>query len=211
MRRLTFLAAGLALACGSDGTGGATAPPPPPPPVLHTDTVAATPALTGYVLAYTSIGVGGGAHRSWFGAVNPMVGDNDAETLGSTMRGVIGFRLPTLPAGDTFRTAMLTMVQCQMNGTPFDSLGSVVADHLAPTAAPDSATYDTAAVATTVATITNGPLTNVALTTSVAADYAAGDTTSIFRLRFTPRESDGDDIDDNVAYCSPTLVIISSP
>ncbi|HWZ59882.1 MAG TPA: hypothetical protein VNW46_12985 [Gemmatimonadaceae bacterium] len=200
-RLVPFIACTLgaaALACGT------TAP-------VQRTTVAATPALTGYVLAYSATN---GAFRTWFGNADPIVGDNDVNVFGETMRGVIAFALPPLPAGTTLRGATLDIAQCQVSGAPFATLGVIVADHLVPTLAPDSATYDTTAIALAVATVatdsTPAPA-QVLLTPSVAADYAAGNTTSMFRLRFSQRDGNGDQVADQVEFCPPTLVLTSSP
>jgi hypothetical protein len=200
VRRLAIVLAAVAVACATDSAG---------PSPVHTDTVYANPALTGYVLAYTATD---GPHRSWFATLNPTVGDNDFDVYGETLRGVVAFTLPALPPGVTLRGATLTIAQCQVTGTPFDSLGSLVVDHLVPTMAPDSATYDTTALAAAVATIPNASSAQVSLLASVAADYAVGDTTtSMYRLRFSRRDGDNDQVSDNVVFCPPALTITSSP
>jgi len=197
MRRLPILMAGALvapmLACSS-------AP-------LTIATVPASPSLTGYVLAYTATN---GSFRTWFGNQSPTVGDNNTNVFGESMRAVITFALPAPPTNATLRSATLAIAQCQTTGAPFASLGDVVADHLVPTSAPDSATYDTTAMATAVATIAadSSLLTaKVALTSSVAADYAAGNTTSMYRLRFSTRDNNGGEVTDDVVFCPPTLTL----
>ena len=155
------LAAGLA--CSSSTKNSPSAP-------VSTYTVAADSTLTGYVLAYTSTA---GAFRTWFGTQYPIVGDNDGFVNNESYRAVVAFPLPTPPAHATLRSATMAISQCQGTGAPFGSLGAVVADHLVPTALPDSATYDTTAMATNVATIATDSTTAVStipLTSSIAAD-----------------------------------------
>jgi hypothetical protein len=210
MRRPMLLgAAALASATLACGSNHATAPGL----VLVADTATATPTLTGYVLA--TAGVGQAApQRTWIGNDTATVGDNNGTVYGSSLRAVISFSLPTLPAGATFHGATLDIAQCQIDSNPFDSLGTVVADHLFPTAAPDSATYDTTAMAETVATVATAPTTTLAtvsLTTSVAADYAAGHTTSQYRLRFSIQDTDTDPVTKAVVFCPPTLVVTYAP
>jgi hypothetical protein len=197
MRRLPILMAGALvapmLACSS-------AP-------LTIATVPASPSLTGYVLAYTATN---GSFRTWFGNQSPTVGDNNTNVFGESMRAVITFALPAPPTNATLRSATLAIAQCQGTGAPFASLGDVVADHLVPTFPPDSATYDTTAMATAVATIAadSSLLTaHISLKSSVAADYAAGNTTSMFRLRFSTRDNNGGEVTDNVVFCPPTLTL----
>jgi hypothetical protein len=213
MRRLPNLAAGIAatgsllagLACSSSSKA------PNAPVVTTSFTVAADSTLTGYVLAYASTA---GSFRTWFGTQSPTVGDNDAFVNGEAYRAVVAFRLPAAPAEATLKSATMAISQCQGNGAPFGSLGNVVADHLVPTALPDSATYDTTAMAVNVATIATDSTTAVStvpLTSSVAADYAAGDTTSMYRFRFSIEDSNNDDISDNVVFCPPTLTVTFSP
>jgi hypothetical protein len=201
MRRLPILMAGAlataTLACSTAPSTIATIP--------------ATPSLTGYVLAYTATN---GSFRTWFGNQSPTVGDNNTDVYGESMRAVITFALPTPPSGATLRSATLAIAQCQGAGSPFASLGDVVADHLVPTPAPDSATYDTTAMATAVATIaadSSLATAQVALTSSVAADYAAGSTTSMYRLRFSTRDNNGGEVTDDVVFCPPTLTLTFAP
>ena len=214
MPRLPNIAATLAatgslvaaMACSSSSTKA------PDAPVTTTSfTVAADSTLTGYVLAYSSTA---GSFRSWFGTQSPTVGDNDQFVNGEAYRAVVTFHLPAAPAQATFKSATMAISQCQGNGSPFTSLGSVVADHLVPTAFPDSATYDTTALAANVATIATDSTTAVStipLTASVAADYAAGDTTSMYRFRFSIEDTNNDDVTDNVVFCPPTLTVTFSP
>jgi hypothetical protein len=208
-RRLMVLGAsvlaGATLACGSS-SNRPTAPKP-----TEADTVAATPALTGYVYAFPSTY---GNHRNWFGNDTALVGDNNTNVYGATMRAVLTFALPAIPTGATLQAATLGVTQCRVDSNPFTALGTVIADHLVPTAAPDSATYDTTAMATNVATVAASPTTTPAtvdLTTSVAADYAAGNATSQYRLRFSPRETDTDHVSKDVAFCPPTLTLTFAP
>jgi hypothetical protein len=171
------------------------------------DTVTATTALTGYILAYDCTGTCTN-HRTWFGNDTATVGDNNTDVFPSSMRAVITFALPTLPTGATFRTATLDMVQCRVDSNPFTALGVVIADHLVPTATPDSATYDTTALADSVATVATAPTTTpvaIPLTSSVEADYTAGHATTMYRLRFDLRDYDNQEVSKNVAFCGPTV------
>jgi hypothetical protein len=202
---LTVAIVAGATACGSNHS---TAPDP-----VGVDSVAATAALTGYILAYDCTGACTN-HRTWFGHDTATVGDNNTDVFPSSMRAVITFPLPTLPTGATLRAATLDMVQCRVDSNPFTTLGVVVADHLVPTTTPDSATYDTTALADSVATVATAPTTTPAaipLTSSVEADYTAGTATTMYRLRFDLRDYDNQEVSKNVAFCEPTLVITYVP
>jgi hypothetical protein len=206
MRRPMLLgAAALASATLACGSNHSTAPSL----VLAADTATASPPVTGYVLA--TAGVGSAApQRTWIANDSATVGDNNGTVYPSSMRGVISFTLPTLPGGATFHAAFLDITQCQIDSNPFDSLGTIVADHLFPTGAPDSATYDTTAIANAVATVATAPTTtpaSISLTASVGADYAAGRTTSQYRLRFSIQDTDTDPVTKRVVFCPPTLVV----
>lgn len=201
--RLLLVSAALSatVACGTNHT---TAPTP-----TGADTVAATASLTGYILADSGVG-SAGYHRTWNGNDTATVGDNNAYVFPSSMRAVITFALPPLPSGATLKSAVLDLTQCRADSNPFPTLGVIVADHLVPTAHPDSATYDTTAIADSVATVATAPTTTPAaipLTSSVQADYTAGHTTTMVRLRFNLHDVDNEDVSKNVAFCQPALIL----
>lgn len=171
--------------------------------------VATTANLTGYIYAVNGVGTQE-YHRTWYATDTAIVGDNNGYADPSSYRAVIAFTLPALPAGAAFFGAHLSITACNITNNPFNTLGIMVADHLVPTTAPDSATYDTTAITDSAGTILEdssfAPQT-VSLTTSVAADYAAGAATSMYRLRFGTMDTDGDDVSKYVVFCPPHLII----
>jgi hypothetical protein len=202
-RVLAVSLATITVACGS-GHDHPTTPIP-----TGSDTVATIANLTGYIYAVNGIG---SQHyqRAWYATDTAVVGDNNGNANPSAYRGVIAFTLPSLPSGATLSAATLAIIPCAIAGNPFHTLGNIVADHLVATTAPDSATYDTTAIATSVATIlTDSSLApdTAALTTSVAADYTAGASTSMYRLRFSTADYDASDSTKSVAFCPPHLII----
>jgi hypothetical protein len=196
------LLAGAAVACGSKH--------PTTPPPTGVDTVAATPTLSGYLYETFCTGLCQPETRGWYATDTAIVGDNNYTANPSAYRGLITFALPSLPTGAHLAGAALAITPCAISGNPFTTLGTIVADHVVPTAAPDSATFDTTAIATNVATIATdsslAPLT-VSLDSSVAADYATSATTSMYRLRFSTENYDTSDSSKYVAFCPAHLLI----
>ncbi len=192
-------AGAVAAGCSGDSTGPVT--------IVAVDTIGTTAATTGILLHYISTD---GPQGAWIDSIEVQVGDNDAAIDGSAFRGLLAFALPTAPDGATVRSAILHTAQCAVAGSPFTKLGAIVADHLLPTATPDSATFDTTALATgidTIATDTTFAPLPTDVTASVDADYAAARQTTMLRLRFSLRDTNEDAISDNVTFCPSTLVI----
>lgn len=196
------LLASATVACGSHDH-------PTTPVPTGSDTVGTIANLTGYLYTVNGIGLQN-YHVTWYDTDTAVVGDNNGNATPTSYRGVIAFALPALPSGATLSAATLAITPCAITGNPFRSLGNIVADHLVATTAPDSATYDTTALATNVATIlTDSSLApdTAALTTSVAADYTAGAAHSMYRLRFSIQDYDAVDSTKSVAFCPPHLII----
>jgi len=195
-----LLTAGAVVAAGCSSSTG-------PPTVVAVDTLGTSPATTGVLLHYVSTD---GPQWAWLDSIQPRVGDNDAAIDGSAFRGLLTFALPAAPSGASVGSAILHTAECSVVGSPFAKLGAIIADHLLPTATPDSATFDTTAIASDIATIATDT-TSLAIVTdvtaSVASDYAAARPATMLRFRFSLRDSNEDAISDNVTFCPSTLVV----
>jgi hypothetical protein len=209
-RGIRALAAALlataAVGCNSDSSGNTMSPPPV---TTVSDTVSTVANLTGYIYAVNGVGTQQ-YHRTWYATDTAYVGDNNGNADPSAYRGVLAFTLPPLPAGAKIVAATLTTIPCSITGNPFGTLGVVLADHLVATAAPDSATFDTTAIANNVATVLTSPVVrtdSASLTASVAADYAANATTSMYRLHFSIEDTDADETSKYVELCTSQLIV----
>lgn len=127
-------------------------------------------------------------HRDWLGGAEPRIGAVTARGSHRTSRGLISFDISGIPSDATITGATLRVDQCATVGTPFASFGAVVVDHLVPSSAPDSATYDAPPAGMNVGTLSTDPtpgFRSVTVTAGVIADYAALRALSQFRLRFS--------------------------
>jgi hypothetical protein len=121
-----------------------------------------------------------------------------------------------IPRSATINNAVLQLAQCQVTGAPYSSLGTIVVDHVpAITNSQDTALFDTTAVAAAVATLSTDAslgLKSATVTSSVAADRAAGDTLMQFRLRFSAGDTNGDSVSDFAVFSADSnLTSICAP
>jgi hypothetical protein len=151
--------------------------------------------------------------RVWLDGAEPHVGTVD----GRQSRPLITFDITAIPSGARIVSAHLVLDQCATGGTPFVGAAHVIVDHL-PTAAtaPDSATFDVAPSAVSVAALPTDSTTGrraVAVTASVAADYRGLRALTQFRLRldgstgFVAFRGDGDDECPAVPEAAPMLIV----
>jgi hypothetical protein len=132
----------------------------------------------------------------------PPTGDLDTPGAGVRARQFYSFDLSAVPAGSIVTSAVLRADAFVVVGTPFTSLGSVVVDHVA-YGALDGNDFAARALTEDVGTLaddaTLGPR-SLDVTDAVAEDVALGRSRAQFRLRFAPRESDGDFAFDFVSF-----------
>ena len=118
------------------------------------------------------------------GASAMAVGDNGAD---NGRRGFVRFTLAGIPSGATIVEAVLHLAQADVTGAPYATLGSVRVDHMDLGAGLDAGDYAAAPLVSDVGTLSgNAALETKSLdvSSSVAADVAAGRSTSDYRLRF---------------------------
>jgi hypothetical protein len=182
------ICAWAAAGCGKSSTGpGATNP----------DSLSSVAGLTGY-LFFNPI------DRFGFnGNIEAQVGDVDAMFPGETLRGLVTFDLNELPKGSTVTQATIQMDQCLVEGNPYGSLGAIVLDHLLPKLVQDSASYDTTALASNVATIAGDStvgLKTADVTSSVEYDRTIGDTLSQFRMHYSIEDGNNNGVTDLAVF-----------
>jgi hypothetical protein len=200
-----LLAASLLLSgCGGSGGGGGT-----PTPV--TLTITSAPSLDGLVFAQGTTtlasNITAGDYASGFG---PQGG----------IRGFVSFDLSAIPAGATVLSATLTLVQRNVVGTPYATLGTIVADHVEYGGLLEAGAYARSfptgqAFATLSSDSTLGPRT-LTVTAIVQDDVASNRGHSQYRFRFG-LEEDADMDSDQAQFFSaetatgpserPTLVV----
>jgi hypothetical protein len=116
-------------------------------------------------------------------------------------RAFFGFELAPIPTGSVVTSAHISITLCAISGTPFDSLGPLIAEHVDyGNGVSLSSYYITPLEATQYVVATAGAVgttDSVDVTAAVAADVAGGRAHSEFRLRFANR--DGDAANDGVA------------
>lgn len=172
------------------------------------DSLTSVAGLTGYMYLNPLQQFG------FFGNIEAQIGDVDAMVPGETLRGLVTFDLNQLPKSATVTAATIQMDQCLVEGAPYASLGQVVLDHLVPKLVQDSATYDTAAIASDVATIaadTSLGLKTADVTSSVTYDRAHSDTLSQFRMRFNGADGNNDGVTDLAVFRADSGVTYLCP
>jgi hypothetical protein len=151
----------------------------------------------------------GEATRDQYGIVQPyvntdiLVGDEDAISPNYTMRGIVTFNVKAIPQKATISAATLQLAQCDIMGSPYSTLGSILVDHVPVITRLDTASYDTTATNADIATLATDStlgLKTAAVTSSVAADRAAGDTLVQFRLHFSVADGNNNGVTDYAAF-----------
>jgi hypothetical protein len=141
--------------------------------------------------------------------VFPQVGDLGMPGSSFVGRQFFSFDLSAVPPGSIVTSAVLRLDVFIVVGEPFTSLGSVVVDHL------DYGTLDFNDFAARALTEGLGPLATdpslgaktLDVTAVVALDVARGRTRSQFRLRFWPKESDGDISNDFASFAEAEAAV----
>lgn len=129
-------------------------------------------------------------------------GTGDFGQGAQSRRQFLSFDLAPLPAGTTVQSAVLSVYQARVDGTPYASHGVVVVDHLV-YGTLDSADYDRPAMTSALGTLSSSPslaLRVLDLTSAVQADLAAGRTRTQVRLRWNALDRNGDATDDQACF-----------
>jgi hypothetical protein len=186
---LLLAALPFAAACGGHG--------PTPPPSAGTDSLTDIAYLTG-TTTHDQYG-----NSFFYPNTDILVGDEDAsQGPNYTVRGIVTFNIKAIPQNANISTANLQLAQCDVVGSPYQSLGSIVVEQIPPITTPDSALYDTAAVNAPSALSSDPTIgfKTANITSSVAADRAAGDTLIQLRLRFSIMDGNNNGADDFAAF-----------
>jgi hypothetical protein len=192
---LLLVAVPLAAACGGHS--------PTTPASSGTDTLTDVPYLTGTATRDPY------GNSFFYNNTDMLVGDEDGYEPGLTLRGIVTFNMKAVPQNATIETATLQLAQCVDSGAPFPSLGNVVIDHVPLMTTPDSAIYDTTAVNAGIAVLSSSStlgLKDAPVTSSVAADRAAGDTLIQLRLRFSVMDGNNNGVSDYVGFSADSLL-----
>jgi hypothetical protein len=132
----------------------------------------------------------------------PPTGDLDEPGAATRARQFLSFDLSAVPPGSIVTSAVIRLDLFLVHGTPFDSLGIVVVDHV-DFGVLDANDFAARAlsenIGTAAATATLGPR-SIDVTDAAALDVARGRNRSQFRLRFAPKESDGDFANDFASF-----------
>jgi hypothetical protein len=134
--------------------------------------------------------------------VLPPTGDLDEPGAAVRARQFLSFDLSAVPAGAIVTSAVIRLDLFLVVGTPFTDLGTVLVDHV-DYGALDGLDFAARAleedVGTAAADATLGAR-SIDVTNAVSLDVARGRNRSQFRLRFSPRESDGDFANDFASF-----------
>jgi hypothetical protein len=143
-----------------------------------------------------------------------IVGDADVTGFSRATRGFYSFPLATIPAGATVTSAELRVNQIFVTGTPYGSLGSVVADHVDYGATLDASDYNNATLlASSIGTVSvNTALgfKSLFVTARVQADVAAPRPRAQFRLRFSGAESNNNGSGDYAQFTDGEYALAAS-
>lgn len=138
------------------------------------------------------------------GGVNNVGGPTDLGTdfsvgdfaNNSTDRGFIGFDISGITGN--VQSAILTINQSSVLGTPYVDLGSLVVDHVDFGGSLDAGDFNGGTLASNIGTISGDAgtgLKTLDVTSFVQADISAARTTSQFRLRFSSLTDGNNDLD----------------
>jgi hypothetical protein len=125
---------------------------------------------------------------------------------GSARRQFLSFDLSALPsqlrAGATVESALLTLYQARVDGTPYATHGTVVVDHVAYDTL-DAADFALPSLGDALGTLSSDPalaLRMLDVTAAVKADLASGRTRTQLRLRWSALDLDGDATTDQAVF-----------
>lgn len=198
MRFSPFAVAGLCALGGGCGVGGGVLTG-----LGETLSVVALSVATedGVVLSDHSVRTDG---------VLPPTGDLGQPGSTPSGRQFFSFDLSAIPAGSVVQSAVLRLDLFVVVGNPFTSLGAVVVDHLDYGGGLDFGDYAARGLEEGLGPLasdaTLGPKT-LDVTASVVGDVARGRTRAQFRLRFAPKESDGDVSNDFASFAEAEAAV----
>jgi hypothetical protein len=148
---------------------------------------------------------------------NPFVGDVDATDSNRTTRGLLSFDLTTIPPGRNVVTAFLRVYQSQVVGAPYGDLGNIVLDHVIYGNALDSVDFVDGTIDSEFATLSSSDSLGIKranIFKQVKADLAAGRTESQFRLGFSLKDGNDNDLQDYAVFRDeedfpPPIIIVT--
>jgi hypothetical protein len=158
------------------GCGGMGGPEDGPPAASAFVALTSSADVDGYVTSAGDVSTGS--------VIGIPLGDN---SFNDVARGFLRFHLAGIPAGSTVLSAVLRVHQGDVTGLPYATLGSLRVDHLDLGAGLDAGDDAAAALTSNIGAISVDSgieLKSIDVTAQVAADLAAGRTTSDYRLRF---------------------------
>jgi hypothetical protein len=190
----------LVAACGGHG--------PTPPASAGTDSLTDVAYLTGTV-DRDPYNV-----TTFYPNTDIAVGDEDAFRPNLRVRGIVTFNIKAIPQNATISSASLQLAQCFVSGSPFSTLGNIVVDDVPVMTTPDTAMYDTAAVAADIGTLATDSTLGLkaAPIPTLGADRAAGDTLIQLRLHFSIADGNNNGTSDFAAFSPDSgLATICTP
>lgn len=123
------------------------------------------------------------------------IGVGDSAPNNTTAKGFVGFDISSI-AGRTAVSATLRVYQANIyGGTPYTDLGNILVDHVNFGSSLDSGDYSAGALTSNIGTISNNSTLEwktLDVSSYVQADINAGRTSSQFRFRFYPNDTDSD-------------------
>lgn len=130
-------------------------------------------------------------------------GDFDLSPPIGPWRFLVTFDHPTI-SGGSVTSAVLSLGQVAVAGSPYTVLGTVLVDHVDyGDGPPDSTDFLGSTLTSNVGTLSSDPtlaVKSLDVSSFVQADRTAGRTRSQFRVRFSPVEDNGGAIDDNARF-----------
>jgi hypothetical protein len=142
------------------------------------------PVVAGYTGTFAYLSSNGGSYEF---TPSSELEVGDLPNPNQTNRGIVTFNISALD-GDTAQAASLRVYECDVNGSTFSSLGTVVVDHITPGTPPGQSQYAGETLTSDIGTIAPDATTgfrNLTVTSAVQSDVAANGTYSQFRLRFS--------------------------
>jgi DNA-binding beta-propeller fold protein YncE len=137
---------------------------------------------------------------------SPATGDKDASySLSVGWRQLYSFDIANIPNNTTITAATLRLYQCDVQGSPYTSLGNVIVDQMNYGGVFDTfgSAYDGAAAALNIGTLSATPslgYRSLSVTTQLQNDLTALRVRSQYRLRFSTQDFNFDGNDDFVQF-----------
>jgi hypothetical protein len=137
---------------------------------------------------------------------SPATGDKDASySLGVGWRQLYSFDIANIPTSATITSATLRLFQCNVQGSPYTFLGSIIVDQMnyGGVFDPFGSAYSGGAVALGIGILSTTPIPgyrSLNVTTPVQNDLTALRVRSQYRLRFSTQDYNFDGNDDFVQF-----------